>query len=207
MKQPPLGGLLGAVHFSPALEGRLKPGAGAVIKAARQAFEEAQPDLALENLGAVFWVIFEVTEKRPTVLVVEGPELGRYFEKRQAGRWRLYVDQSFASRAEAKDFAATVGELTALEDPNKAPRRQGEAAELAALAYLRRVKAADESDARAPRVPWSAKEAELFESISNQFERSKKVLSPKQWALIGRMASQVAERFNRRKASRERESK
>jgi len=201
MKQTELGGLFGAVHFSPAIEVRGKP-------APKQAKAKSSAEqVELLTLGLKWWVITKITDRRTTVLVVEGAELGAYFEKRQAGRWSLYVDQSFASRAEAEDFGHLVGGLVALEKPELAPNRRYQGPEEAkALEYLRRVQKADENDPRAPRVPWSARESELFESIWYQYERSKGVLSPKQWALIVRLASQVAERFNRRKANRERGS-
>jgi hypothetical protein len=204
MKQKEFGGLFGAVHFSPALEARHQ----AAPKQAKA--KSSAEQVEIEALGNKWWVIQKITDRRSTLLVVEGGELGRYFEKREAGRWQLSIDQSFPSRAEASDFLATMGGLVALEDPNKAPRRRSESHEEAgALAYLRRVKKADEENARAPRVPWSQREAELFGSISDQYDCNKGVLSPKQWGLIVRMASQVAERFNRRKAnnSRERESR
>ncbi len=202
MKQKEFGGLFGAVHFSPALEAR-GPMAPKQAKAKSSA---EQVELLPSEIK--WWVIQQITDRRSTLLVVEGGELGAYFEKRQAGRWQLSVDQSFPSRAEAMDFLATMGGLIALEKPELAPRRRPENTEEAnALAYLRRVKKADEADARAPRVPWSKREAELFEDLSMQCERGKGVLSPKQWALVVRLANQVAERFNRRKASRERESR
>jgi hypothetical protein len=180
MKQTELGGLFGAVHFSPALEGR-------GLMAPKQAKAKSSAEqVELLSLGIKWWVI----------------------EKREGGKWKLSLDQSFPSRAEAMDFLATVGGLIALEKPELAPRRRPENDEEAnALAYLRRVKKADENDPRAPRVPWSKREAELFEDLSMQCEKGKGVLSPKQWALVVRMASQVAERFNRRKANRERESR
>jgi hypothetical protein len=136
--------------------------------------------------------------KRGTLIVVCAEDLKKYLQtKKKYKEWSMLNPDGHhcKSRAEAQDLAEGWGAMVSLEDPSKAPNREGTTEELGRLQALKRQ--IENSEKTKP--PMADREIDLLSSILFQWERfTPHTLSPKQWAFIWRFYSQVEDRLQRR---------
>lgn len=153
----------------------------------------------LFGFAARFWVFESIVRwgsARGNLVVVDEPNFKTYHRKK--ARWKLAVDQVFASRQEAINFTSTLGELLSLEDPNKAPRMTGTDLQVFKLGRLKQCLELT-PDKLEGVVFVSEREIDLVRSLVRQSENCDGCLTAKQWDLVVTLADRLEARGARRR--------